>query len=269
MPKTIPIADLSAPELNAYARLTEAQLRAHEGLFIAETPQVIECALNAGYAPVSFLIDEEHVTGPARALLERCPDAPVYVGSASVVAQLTGYALTRGVLCAFRRPETPRPEAVLKGARRAAVLDGIADPSNLGAIFRSAAALGMDAVLLTPSCAAPLYRRGVRVSMGTVFQIPRARMGADWIDFLKSQGFKLAAMALNADSMPVSEPALKRENRLAIILGNEGKGLSEGVLARCDYTVLIPMRRGVDSLNVAAASAIAFWETALRFPAET
>lgn len=265
----IPITDLNAPELGVYARLTEAQLRAHAGLFIAETPQVVECALNAGYAPVSFLIDEDHVTGAARALLERYPDAPVYAGRAEVIENLTGYALTRGMLCAFRRPEMPRPEAVLGGARRVAVLDGVADSSNLGAIFRSAAALGMDAVLLTPSCADPLYRRAVRVSMGTLFQIPWTRMGADWIDFLKSRDFKLVAMALKADSTPISDPALKREARLAIVLGNEGRGLSEDVIDRCDYTALIPMRRGVDSLNVAAASAIAFWETALRFPDAT
>ena len=262
----IPIADLNRPELNVYARLTEVQIRAQNDQFIAETPQVIVCALNAGYAPVSFLMDEDNATGTARALIERCPNVPVYVGKSETIRSLTGYALTRGVLCAFRRPEKANPESVLLNARRVAVLDGIADPANLGAIFRSAAALGMDAVLLTPSCADPLYRRAVRVSMGTVFQIPWARMGTDWMNFLKARAFRLAAMALSADSVSVSEPALKRAEKLAIVLGNEGKGLSESVIAECDDTVLIPMRRGVDSLNVAAASAIAFWEMALRFP---
>lgn len=268
MADVIEITDFSAPELDVYARLTGAQLRAcpQGGLFIAEGVTVIGHALDAGYRIASLLMEKRHITGKAAGLIASCGDVPVYTADSRTLEQLTGFALTRGVLAAFYRPELPTLAQVCVGARRVAVLEGLNDPTNVGAVMRSAAALGMDAVLLTPTCCDPLHRRAARVSMGTVFQIPWARMGTDWMNFLKARAFRLAAMALSADSVPVSEPALKRAERLAIVLGNEGKGLSESVIAECDDTVLIPMRRGVDSLNVAAASAIAFWELALRFP---
>jgi tRNA G18 (ribose-2'-O)-methylase SpoU len=267
----VEIQDFSAPELDVYARLTEAQLRnrrhAEEGLFIAESVTVIGHALDAGYTPVSLLMERKHITGSARTLLQRCGDIPVYTADSALLASLTGYALTRGVLCAMRRPSLPTAEAVCAGKHRIAVLEGIVDPTNVGAIFRSAAALGMDAVLLDPTCCDPLHRRAVRVSMGTVFQIPWARLGeevAEWpqagMGRLQAMGYRTAAMALREDSLSVDDPQLQQVEQLAILLGSEGPGLKDETIARCDYTVRIPMCHGVDSLNVAAASAVVFWQ---------
>ena len=275
MPNIVEIADLSAPELDVYARLTEAQLRARlspeKGLFIAESPKVIGYALDAGYQPVSLLMERRHIAGKAAPLLERCGGVPVYTADSAVLEQLTGYPLTRGVLCAMRRPVLPAAEAVCAGARRVAVLENIVDTTNVGAIFRSAAALGMDAVLLTPSCCDPLNRRVVRVSMGTVFQVPWTYLGeapADWPEAglarLAALGFRTAAMALTDDSVSIDDPRLAAEDRLAIVLGTEGDGLAAATIARCDYTVRIPMAHGVDSLNVAAAGAVAFWQLRVR-----
>ena len=264
MPNIIEITDWHAPELAIYARLTEAQLKSRlhpeDAVFIAESPVVIGYALDAGYAPVSLLMERKHIAGKAAALLERCGDAPVYTAEPDILSKLTGYPLTRGVLCAMRRPAPKRAQEVCRNARRVAVLEGIVDTTNIGAIFRSAAALGMDAVLLTPTCCDPLNRRAVRVSMGTVFQVPWARLET-WPDGgLHALGFKTAAMALTDDSVSIDDPALMAEPKLAIVLGTEGDGLAPDTIARCDYTVRIPMARGVDSLNVAAASAVAFWQ---------
>ncbi|MBR2328479.1 MAG: RNA methyltransferase [Clostridia bacterium] len=275
MPNIIEIRDLTAPELDAYARLTEAQLRnklePEKGIFIAESTKVIGTALDAGYEPVSLLMEPKHIDGDAAHIIDRCGDIPVYTAQRSVLAKLTGYELTRGVLCAMRRPKPRSLEEVCSGARRVAVLEGIVDATNVGAIFRSAAALNMDAVLLTPTCGDPLYRRAARVSMGTVFQIPWARIGdtpADWphpgIERLRELGFKTAAMALSDNSVSIDDPQLASEDKLAIVLGTEGDGLSGITIADCDYTVKIPMAHGVDSLNVAAASAVAFWELRIR-----
>ena len=271
MPRIVEIADIRAPELDVYARLTEAQLRSRlepeKGLFIAESPKVIGYALDAGYEPVSMLMERKHIAGKAAGLIAHCGDLPIYTADDAVLEEITGYPLTRGVLCAMRRPRLPSAEAVLEGARRVAVLEGIVDTTNVGAIFRSAAALGIDAVLLTPTCCDPLNRRVVRVSMGTVFQVPWTRLGervADWpeagLSRLKAMGFRTAAMALSADSVSIDDPILKSEDKLALVLGTEGDGLAKETIARCDYTVMIPMAHGVDSLNVAAASAVAFWE---------
>ena len=271
MPNIIQITDFHAPELDVFARLTEAQLRSRlepsRGVFIAESPKVITRALNAGYEPVSLLMEQKHIDGDAADLLARCPDVPVYTASREVLAGLTGYELTRGVLCAMRRKSLPTVEQLLANARRVAVLEGIVDHTNVGAIFRSAAALNMDAVLVTPTCCDPLYRRAVRVSMGTVFQVPWTRIGdspADWpqagLARLNALGFKTAAMALSDNSVSIDHPALQAEEKLAIVLGTEGDGLSAQTIAQCDYTVKIPMAHEVDSLNVAAASAVAFWE---------
>lgn len=271
MPNIVEITDLSAPELDVYARLTQAQLRSRlepeKGIFIAESPKVIARALDAGYRPLSLLMERRQITGSARDLLARCGDAPVYTAEREVLAALTGYELTRGVLCAFRRPVLPTVEQLCRSARRVAVLEGIVDSTNIGAIFRSAAALSMDAVLTTPSCCDPLCRRAVRVSMGTVFQVPWTQIGAcaaDWPEAgtarLRELGFKTAAMALSDRSVSIDDPALAAEPRLAIVLGTEGDGLAPGTIAACDYTVRIPMSHGVDSLNVAAASAVAFWQ---------
>lgn len=264
----IEITDFDAPELDVYARLTEAQLlNRHclkEGLFIAESPKVIERALDAGYEPVSFLVERKHIHGEARDVLERCAGLPVYTAEFDLLTKLTGYQLTRGMLCAMRRRELPTVAEICQNARRVAVLEDIMNPTNLGAIFRSAAALGMDAVLLTPACSNPLYRRSARVSMGTVFQVPWTYMGPDWIDDLRSMGFKTAAMALRTDSVTIDDPTLAAEEKLAIVLGTEGDGLADSTIADCDYTVLIPMSHGVDSLNVAAASAVAFWQLGRR-----
>lgn len=274
MPDIIEITDLDAPELDVFARLTEAQLRsrreAQKGIFIAESPKVIERALNAGYEPISLLMERKHIEGQARTLLSRCEGISVYTADRAVLAGLTGFELTRGVLCAMRRPALPSVEALCANARRVAVLEGIVDSTNVGAIFRSAAALNMDAVLVTPTCGDPLYRRAVRVSMGTVFQVPWTRIGNtpnDWpqpgIRQLQELGFKTAAMALSDNSVSIDDPRLMAEEKLAIVLGTEGDGLSHHTIADCDYTVRIPMSHQVDSLNVAAASAVAFWE--LRF----
>ena len=271
MPNIIEITDFHAPELDPYARLTQNQLRnrlePEKGIFIAESPKVIDRALDAGYKPVSLLMERKQITGPAAGILSRCGDAPVYTADREMLAELTGFELTRGVLCAFHRP-APRPvEELCKNARRVAVLEGIVDSTNVGAIFRSAAALNMDAVLINPSCCDPLCRRAVRVSMGTVFQVPWGQLGetpADWpekgMDILHSLGFKTAAMALSDRSVSIDDGQLAKEPKLAIVLGTEGDGLAAGTIASCDYTVKIPMSHGVDSLNVAAASAVAFWQ---------
>ena len=260
----IELTDFSAPELDVYARLTEAQLlnrhNLKEGLFIAESPKVIDRALDAGCVPVSILVETAHLRGESQAVIDRCGDIPVYTARFDVLTQLTGYQLTRGMLCAMRRPALPSLEEVCKTARRVAVLEDVMNPTNLGAIFRSAAALGMDAVLLTPACSNPLYRRSCRVSMGTVFQVPWTYLDKNWIETLKGLGFKTCAMALKDDSYSVDDPALRAVEKLAIVLGTEGDGLAAKTIADCDYTVKIPMYHGVDSLNVAAASAVAFWE---------
>ena len=264
MPNIIEITDFGAPELDVYARLTEAQLlnrhNLKEGLFIAESPKVIQRALDAGYTPVSFLMDRRHIEGQARDVIAQCGDIPVYTAEFDVLTQLTGFALTRGMLCAMRRKPLPGVTELVKDARRIAVLEDIMNPTNLGAIFRSAAALNMDAVLLTPACSNPLYRRSCRVSMGTVFQVPWTYAGENWVRELQTLGFKTAAMALRDDSVSIDDPALMAEEKLAIVLGTEGDGLADGTIAQCDYTVRIPMSHGVDSLNVAAASAVAFWQ---------
>lgn len=271
MPNIIEITDFTAPELDVYARLTEGQLKnraePEKGLFIAESPNVIHRALDAGYEPVSMLMERRHVDGQAKEIIARCPDIPVYTSDLDLLTKLTGFQLTRGVLCAMRRKPLRSAEEVCHGAKRIAVLENVVNPTNIGAIFRSAAALNIDAVLLTPACCDPLYRRAVRVSMGTVFQIPWAQIGScvdDWPDYglrvLRSMGFKTVAMALRDDSYRIDDPALAAEEKLAIILGTEGEGLVDSTIATCDYTVKIPMSHGVDSLNVAAASAVAFWQ---------
>ncbi len=269
MPNFIPITDFADPALDVYARLTENQLvNRHdpaEGLFIAESPKVIGRALDGGYRPVSALVADSHYNAEAEALLARCGDVPVYRAPFEVLTQLTGFKLTRGLLCAMRREPLPSPEALCRGARRIAVLENVMNPTNLGAIFRSAAALNMDAVLLSPGCSNPFYRRAARVSMGTVFQVPWSCFAPeDWpgpaMERLRTWGFRSAAMALKENSLSLRDPRLRTEEKLAVFLGAEGDGLSDGCLARCDYTICIPMSHGVDSLNVAAASALAFWE---------
>ena len=266
MPNVIEITDFSAPELDVYARLTENQLVCRrdptQALFIAESPVVIERALEGGCEPVSFLMETKHVEGKGRELIARCGEIPVYVAPLEVLTQLTGFHLTRGMLCAMRRPALPSVEEVCRGARRIAVLETVMNPTNIGAIFRSAAALGMDALLLTDEGSDPLYRRAIRVSMGTVFQLPWAYFGKEepWTQTLRSLGFSTAAMALREDSLRLDDPRLRSCEKLAVVLGTEGDGLSDGTLADCDFTVMIPMAHGVDSLNVAAASAVAFWE---------
>ena len=267
MPNIIDITDFSAPELDVYARLTEAQLKnrlnPESGLFIAESPKVIGYALDAGWEPVSLLMERRHIAGKAAALVARMGDIPVYTADDALLEGLVGYPLTRGVLCAMRRRPMPEMEEICAGARRIAVLEDIVDAANVGAIFRSAAALGMDAVLLSPSCCDPLNRRAVRVSMGGVFQVPWTRV-AGWpeggLQRLRALGFTAAAMALTDQSVPVDDPALAARPKLALVLGNEGDGLSPATLAACDCAVRIPMARGVDSLNVAAAAAVAFWQ---------
>ena len=267
------IEDFHAPELDIYARLTETQLRSSHGiensLFIAESPHVIERALDAGCVPESLLMLPKMLDGRERGqeILRRCGDVPVYVSEEACLKQLTGFPLTRGVLCAMRRPPQPSAEELLQTAERIVVLEDIMNPTNLGAIFRSAAAMGMDAVLLTPASTDPLYRRCIRVSMGTVFQIPWAWMGeelSDWPDMgmelLRRYGFRTAAMALRDESVSIDNPKLMAEKKLAVILGTEGDGLADKTIAECDYTVRIPMAHGVDSLNVAAAGAVAFWQ---------
>lgn len=271
MANVIEITDFHAPELDVYARLTEGQLKnraePEKGLFIAESPKVIERALDAGYQPVSLLMERGHIEGQAAQVIARCGDIPVYTSEFDILTQLTGFELTRGVLCAMRRRPLPTVEEVCCGARRIAVLEDIMNPTNVGAIFRSAAALGVDAVLLTPACSDPLYRRAARVSMGTVFQIPWTHIGDStdqWphpgIERLHEMGYVTAAMALCEDSVSISDKRLAAQEKLAIILGTEGDGLCMRTIAGCDYTVKIPMSHGVDSLNVAAASAVAFWQ---------
>ena len=271
----IEISDLSLPELAVFAGLTEAQLRnrlePEKGVFIAESPKVIVRALEAGCKPVSLLMERRHLAGQGTELMARCRSVPVYTADREVLASLTGYELTRGILCAMVRPTPLSLEAVCKNARRVAVLEGIVDATNVGAIFRSAAAMHMDAVLLTPTCCDPLCRRAARVSMGTVFQIPWTRIGEDhtqWphpgMERLQALGFKTAALALTDNSVSIEDEGLKKEEKLALLLGTEGDGLSEKTIAACDYTVKIPMSHGVDSLNVAAAGAVAFWELRVR-----
>ena len=275
MPDIIEITDFSSPELDVFARLTEAQLRsrveAEKGVFIAESPKVIGRALDAGYEPLSLLMERRQIEGQGRDIIARCGQVPVYTAERGLLAKLTGYPLTRGVLCAMRRPRLPGVEELCAGARRVAVLEGIVDSTNIGAIFRSAAALSIDAVLVTPSCSDPLYRRAVRVSMGTVFQVPWTRIGneaSDWprqgIQRLRQMGFKTAAMALSDNAVSIEDPVLCGEEKLAIVLGTEGDGLAPCTIAGCDYTVRIPMAHDVDSLNVAAASAVAFWQLRAR-----
>ncbi len=264
MPNIIEITDFSAPELDVYARLTEAQLlnrhNLKEGLFIAESPKVILRALDGGYEPVSVLCESSRLRGESMEAIGACGEVPVYTAPFQVLTQLTGYQLTRGMLCAMRRRELPTVEDVCRGARRVAVLEDVMNPTNLGAIFRSAAALGMDGVLLTAGCSDPLYRRSARVSMGTVFQVPWTYLGPDWLRELKELGFQTAAMALKEDTLSVDDPRLAQMEKLAVVLGTEGEGLAESTIEGCDVTVKIPMYHGVDSLNVAAASAVAFWE---------
>ena len=268
MPNVIEISDFNAPELDIYARLTENQLvnRAdpEHGRFIAESPVVIERALDAGFVPISLLMEPKHIDNQARAVIERCGDIPVFTAELDVLTQLTGFKLTRGVLCAMYRRPLPSPEEICEKATRVAVLEDIMNPTNLGAIFRSAAALGMEAVLLTQGCCDPLYRRSVRVSMGTVFQVPWTYLDERGVGQLRDLGFKTCAMALRDDSVSILDPELNAEGRLAVVLGTEGDGLRDGTISSCDYTVRIPMSNGVDSLNVAAASAVAFWQLGKR-----
>ena len=270
MARIVEIRDLDAPELDVYARLTENQLRSRrdgaKGLFIAESEKVIGYALDAGCVPASLLMDRKHLRSAA-SLLDRCGDVPIFTAPEEVLASLTGYALTRGMLCAMARPAPADPESVLRGVTRAAVLEGITDTTNLGAIFRSAAALGCGAVVLSPTCADPLTRRACRVSMGTVFQVPWCRIGesaADWPEkglcFLRSLGFRTAALALREDAVSLRDPRLRQEEKLCLLLGTEGDGLQPETIQACDWCVRIPMSNGVDSLNVAAAAAVAFWQ---------
>ena len=260
------VTDFSDPQLDIYARLTEVQLlnrrEPDKGIFIAESPKVIERALNAGCVPISFLMETRHVENQAKQLIARCGDIPVFTAGLDVLTQLTGFKLTRGMLCAMYRPKLPTVEDICKNARRVAVLEDVMNPTNVGAIFRSAAALGIDAVVLTSASSDPLYRRSIRVSMGTVFQVPWTYLGEGGISDLRRLGFKTAAMALKSDSLPIYDPRLAKIDKLAIVLGTEGDGLAAGTIADCDYTVLIPMSHGVDSLNVAAASAVAFYQLA-------
>ena len=275
MANIITISDFSDPRLDLFARLTEGQLRrrqeSEQGIFIAESPKVIERALNGSYTPVALLMEQKHIEGDGAPIIARCPEVPVYTASRQVLEALTGFALTRGVLCAMERRALPTVEELLQNTRRVAVLEGIVDPTNVGAIFRSAAALNMDAVLVTPTCCDPLYRRAVRVSMGTVFQVPWTKIGDDhtqWphpgLERLQALGFKTVAMALREDSVSIDDTGLLSEDKLAIVLGTEGDGLANDTIANCDYTVKIPMSHEVDSLNVAAASAVAFWQLGKR-----
>lgn len=258
------VTDFNAPELDVYARLTENQLinreNPSEGVFIAESPKVIDRALDGGYEALSFLMEPKHIEGEGKDILARCPDVPVFTAELDVLTQLTGFKLTRGMLCAMRRKELPKAEDICKNATRIAVLEDVMNPTNVGAIFRSAAALGMDAVLLTHGCSNPLYRRAIRVSMGTVFQVPWTFIGGDTIDSLKTMGFKSAALALRDNTLSIKDPSLAEVDKLALILGTEGDGLADATIEGCDFTVKIPMSHGVDSLNVAAASAVAFFQ---------
>lgn len=275
MANIIEITDFSAPELDVYVRLTGAQLRSRlepeRGIFIAESPKVIEVALDSGCEPISILTERRLLSGAVSQIIKRCPDIPVFAAEREVLKNLTGFELTRGALCAMKRPTLKTPKELLVGKSRIAVLEAVADSTNIGALFRSAAALNIDAVLVTPTCCDPLCRRAVRVSMGTVFQVPWTRIGstaADWpekgLKLLSELGFKTAAMALTDDSVSIDDRGLLSEDKLAIILGTEGDGLAKSTIASCDYTVKIPMSHGVDSLNVAAAGAVAFWQLGRR-----
>lgn len=266
----IRITDFNATELDIYARTKEVVLlnraKPEDGIFIAESPKVIERALDSGCEPISILMEERHIEGEGKSVLERCGDIPVYTAEFDVLKELTGFPLTRGMLCAMRRPAPLSLQQVCENATRLAILEDVVNPTNVGAIFRSAAALGMDAVILTQACSDPLYRRAIRVSMGTVFQIPWTYVdkSVEWPDegmkFLHDMGFKTAAFALKDDSVGINDPQLMSEEKLAVLLGTEGDGLATETIADCDYTVKIPMSHGVDSLNVAAASAVAFWQ---------
>lgn len=265
MANIIEITDFNSPQLDIYARMSEGQLlNRHEpekGIFIAESPKVVERALDAGCEPISMLVERKHIDGEAKPVIDRCREVPVYTAPFEVLTQLTGFKLTRGMLCAMHRPQLPNVSEVCSKARRIAVLENVMNPTNVGAIFRSAAALNMDAVLLTHGCSNPLYRRAIRVSMGTVFQIPWTFLDKEkGVSELKKLGFKTAAMALTDDSVSIDNEELLAEEKLAIVLGTEGDGLAKETIADCDYTVKIPMSHGVDSLNVAAASAVAFWQ---------
>ena len=264
MNKIIEIKDFNAPELDVYARLSEVQLLNREfpekGLFIAESPKVIERALDAGYEPVSCLMEKRHIEGEGRPILERIGDVPVFCAEFDVLTQLTGFKLTRGMLCAMKRKPLPDVKKLCENKSRIVVLDRVMNPTNVGAIIRSAAALGKDAVLLTPGCSDPLYRRAARVSMGTVFQIDWTFLTDDRLDEIKTFGYKTVAMALKDNSLSVDDPRLTAEKKLAVIMGTEGDGLADNTIADCDFTVKIPMYHGVDSLNVAAASAVAFYQ---------
>lgn len=272
MSNIIKITDLTIPELDVYARLSEVQLLRYNepdlGLFICESPKVITRALDAGYTPISILVEDKEIKDEVLEIIERCGDIPVYTANYETLSQLTGFNLTRGMLCAMKRNPLPSVEDVVKNARRIAVMEDVVNPTNVGAIFRSAAALNMDAILLTPACSNPLYRRAARVSMGTVFQAPwtifthgpSEDKEKSYVTELQNLGFKTVAFALRDDSLSIDDPHFAAEEKLAIILGTEGEGLQDSTLEACDYTVKIPMSHGVDSLNVAAASAIAFWE---------
>ena len=276
MSNIIKITDLNIPELDVYARLSEVQLLRYNepglGLFICESPKVIMRAFDAGYEPVSILVEEKEIKDDILEIINRCdnlcPNMPVYTADYDTLSQLTGFNLTRGMLCCMKRNALPSIQEIVKNARRIAVMEDVVNPTNVGAIFRSAAALNMDAILLTPACSNPLYRRAARVSMGTVFQAPwtffshgpSEDASQSYVTELKNHGFKTVAFALRDDSISIDDPRLASEEKLAIILGTEGEGLQDSTLAACDYTVKIPMSHGVDSLNVAAASAIAFWE---------
>ena len=265
----IEINSLSEPGVEVFARLTEAQLRnrlsPRYGIFIAESPKVIAVALDAGHTPLSLLCERRHITGDAASIIERCGDIPVYTGDRDLLAQLTGYTLTRGVLCAFRRPTPPSLEEVCRNASRIVVINGVVDTTNIGAIFRSAAALGIDGVVLTPDSCDPLNRRAIRVSMGSVFLVPWTWM-QHGLGELNALGFRTAAMALTDQSVPIDHPALMSEPRLAIVMGTEGDGLPHATIAEADYVVRIPMSHQVDSLNVAAAAAVAFWQLRKQSP---
>ena len=264
MNKITEITDFQSSELDVYARLSEVQLlnrrNPENAMFIAESPKVIERALDAGYEPVSCLMEKRHIEGEGRPILDRTGNVPVFCAEADVLAQLTGFNLTRGMLCAMKRKPLPDVKTLCENKKRIVVLDKVMNPTNVGAIIRSAAALGMDAVLLTPGSSDPLYRRAARVSMGTVFQIEWTFLSDDSLDEIKSLGFKTVAMALKDDTLSINDPVLAKEEKLAVIMGTEGDGLSDKTISDCDFTVKIPMYHGVDSLNVAAASAVAFYQ---------
>lgn len=275
MPEIIEITDFGVKELDIYARLSETQLlhyyEPETGIFIAESPKVIGRALDAGFEPISLLLERKHIENQAHNIIERCGNIPIFTSDPDVLTNLTGYSLARGALCAMRRKKLPEVSEICKNARRIAVLENIMNSTNVGAIFRSAAALNMDAILLTPACSDPLYRRSVRVSMGTVFQVPWTYFEGNFnecpqlgVEILHQNGFKTAAMALRNDTISIDDPKLRTEEKLAVFLGTEGDGLAEATISNCDYTVKIPMSHGVDSLNVAAAGAVAFWELGKR-----